>query len=170
MQQVEQQNGLRPGELDQWLASVEIPYEFFKRQIESQILWGKYVATRLRPRVIVSEEDITAEMNQQRASRGNPEYLISRIEQLRGWVVSLERWPRRVAALLLGVVTALAFPPLYILPLLIPGFVGLAWLIEGSSPSGRSQRTKLKNIVSTMHETIFWMTPNLPHSEKPSHV
>ena len=41
MQQVEQQNGLRPGELDQWLASVEIPYDFFKRQIESQILWGK---------------------------------------------------------------------------------------------------------------------------------
>ena len=80
MQQVEQQNGLLPGELDQWLASVEIPYEFFKRQIESQILWGKYVATRLRPRVIVSEEDITAEMNQQQASRGNPEYLISRID------------------------------------------------------------------------------------------
>ena len=60
MQQVEQQNGLRPGELDQWLASVEIPYDFFARQIESQILWGKYVTTRLRPRVTISEEDITA--------------------------------------------------------------------------------------------------------------
>ena len=82
--------------------------------------------------------------------------MISRIEQLRGWVVSLERWPRRVAALLLGVVTALAFPPLYILPLLIPGFVGLAWLIEGSSPSGRLQRTKLTKNASRSAFAVGW--------------
>ena len=82
--------------------------------------------------------------------------MISRIEQLRGWVVSLERWPRRVAALLLGVVTALALPPLYILPFLIPGFVGLAWLIEGSSSTGRLQRTKLTKNASRSAFAVGW--------------
>ena len=82
--------------------------------------------------------------------------MISRIEQLRAWVVSLERWPRRFAALLMGVVTALALPPLYILPLLIPGFVGFAWLIEGSVPSGRLRHAKLTKKAARSAFAVGW--------------
>ena len=58
--------------------------------------------------------------------------LIVKLEQLRGRVMSLKGWSRRCFAILLGIVTALALPPLYAWPLLVPGFVGFIWLIEGS--------------------------------------
>lgn len=46
-------------------------------------------------------------------------------------------WRRRIAAVILGSLAALALPPVYALPLLIPAFTGLMWLI-GSSRSARS--------------------------------
>ena len=48
----------------------------------------------------------------------------------------LTGWQRIAAAGGLGVLGASALPPLYLLPLLIPAFTGLVWLVE-SSPSPR---------------------------------
>ena len=59
--------------------------------------------------------------------------LIARLEQLRVRVMTLNGWSRRCLAMLFGVVTALALPPLHFWPFLVPGFVGFVWLIEGSS-------------------------------------
>jgi apolipoprotein N-acyltransferase len=47
----------------------------------------------------------------------------------------LDGWPRRLAALLLGLLAALALPPLYLLPLLIIGLTGLVWLIDARRPA-----------------------------------
>jgi len=77
---VEQQNGLDPGQLERYLASVGIPRIFFERQIRAEIMWGKFVASRLRPQVIVSEEDVEEELRRLEESRGKLEYLISQID------------------------------------------------------------------------------------------
>ena len=73
--------------------------------------------------------------------------MVSRFEQLREQVISLEGWPRSSLALLLGSIAALALPPLHIWPILVPSFVGLCWLIEGSSLTKRSQ-PKTSKVVS----------------------
>ena len=54
-----------------------------------------------------------------------------RLTRLAGW--------RRMAVLgALGVMAALALPPLYLLPLLIPAFSGLLWVLEDDPASGRA--------------------------------
>ena len=77
---VEQQNGLRPGQLDGWLSSLGIPRIYFERQIRAQILWAKFIASRLRPQVVVSEEDVEEELARLEINRGKPEYLLSQID------------------------------------------------------------------------------------------
>ncbi|MEE2746056.1 MAG: apolipoprotein N-acyltransferase [Pseudomonadota bacterium] len=52
-------------------------------------------------------------------------------------------WNRLIFALFLGAISALSFPPLFFLPLLIPGFVGLLWLIGGSSANSRQGGLKV---------------------------
>lgn len=48
-------------------------------------------------------------------------------------LVGLSGWRRWAAALVLGVLAAQALPPAFLLPLLVPAFVGLMWLVEESS-------------------------------------
>lgn len=47
-------------------------------------------------------------------------------------IIALPGWRRYLLALLLGVTAAGALPPVYMVPLLVPAFVGLVWLIDGS--------------------------------------
>ena len=61
-ERVELQNGLAPGQLEKGLASMGVPRIFFERQLRAEILWGKFVASRLRPQVVVTEEDIEEEL------------------------------------------------------------------------------------------------------------
>lgn len=44
----------------------------------------------------------------------------------------LTGWRRALVAVLLGVGTALAFAPFFLLPLLVVGFTGLVWLLDGA--------------------------------------
>ncbi len=48
----------------------------------------------------------------------------------------ISKWRARFLAAGLGILSAAAFPPVYIVVLLIPAFVGWLWLIEGA-PNGR---------------------------------
>ena len=80
LEMFEQQNGLSLGQLNEWLASIGIPRIFLERQIQAQILWGKFIVTRLRPQVVISEEDVEDEVARLQANRGRPEYLISQID------------------------------------------------------------------------------------------
>ena len=56
--------------------------------------------------------------------RGRLRSLKQRLQILKGW--------RRTGVLGgLGILAALALPPLYLLPLLVPAFTGLLWRVEG---------------------------------------
>jgi len=60
-----------------------------------------------------------------RAAAAPPPRLAARLAALRGW--------RRFGlALALGLLSATAFAPLWLLPALVPAFVGLLWLLQGA--------------------------------------
>ena len=82
--------------------------------------------------------------------------LIARLEQLRGQVMSFKGWSRRCLAMLLGVVAALALPPLHIWPLLVPGFVGFVWLIEGSFKTKQYPKTRITLSASWLAFSAGW--------------
>lgn len=44
----------------------------------------------------------------------------------------LRGWRRVLLAMVLGALAALALPPLYVIPILIPAFTGLVWMIDGA--------------------------------------
>ena len=77
---VEQQNGIRKGQLNSWLADIGLPAVFFEDQIKAQLLWAKLIATSLRPQVGVSEEEVEHELARLEENRGLPEYLVSQID------------------------------------------------------------------------------------------
>lgn len=77
---VERQNGIIPGQLDKWLASIGLPMVIFEDQIRAQLLWGKVLSTGLRPQVNVKEEEVERELARLQADRGKPEYLVSQID------------------------------------------------------------------------------------------
>src|SRR5690606_9368423 len=63
-----------------------------------------------------------------------PGGLAGKAAGLGGWAESLRRlagWRQLGLAALLGALAAGALPPLYLVPLLVPAFVGLVWLLEG---------------------------------------
>ncbi len=51
---------------------------------------------------------------------------------LKGRVGDLSGWRRPVSAAGLGVLATAALPPLHLLVLLVPAFVGLLWLLDGA--------------------------------------
>ncbi|NQV82967.1 MAG: apolipoprotein N-acyltransferase [Rhodospirillales bacterium] len=63
---------------------------------------------------------------------------VGRAQTLRLWLARRKGWRRWVVLGALGVMAALALPPLYLLPLLIPAFSGLLWAVEDSPGTGRA--------------------------------
>jgi apolipoprotein N-acyltransferase len=55
--------------------------------------------------------------------------------------LSLSRQRRTALAVLLGALSALALPPWQIVPLVIPAFTGLLWLLDAAAQSARPRRT-----------------------------
>lgn len=53
---------------------------------------------------------------------------------------SLTGWRRALAGVALGAVSALALPPFHLVPVLVPAFVGLVWMLEGSATGQRRIR------------------------------
>lgn len=58
------------------------------------------------------------------------------MQAIRGRLAGLTGWRRPAVLGGLGVMAALALPPLYLLPLLLPAFTGLLWAIEDGSGAG----------------------------------
>ena len=50
----------------------------------------------------------------------------------KAFVVALNGRRRRMLAFALGILAVLALPPVHLVPILVPAFVGLAWLIDGA--------------------------------------
>ncbi len=65
-------------------------------------------------------------------------WLFRTLARLRLALIGLKaRW-RALIALLLGASAALALPPLYAIPILVPAFTGLTWLIDRRAASSRA--------------------------------
>jgi len=60
--------------------------------------------------------------------------------RLAAQVRALSGWRRVLCAALLGGLAALALPPFHFIPLLIPAFTGLVWLLEGTASAPRVRR------------------------------
>jgi len=77
--QIEENNGVNPGELPAYLSRLGIAMSTVQSQVEAQIAWGKFVNQRIRPTIDISEEEIDEEMARIEANSGRPEYLVSQI-------------------------------------------------------------------------------------------
>lgn len=77
---IEQQNNLPVGGLDDFLRERGIPKAALSAQIRSQLVWTKFINQRLRPTIIVSEEDINEELARIEANAGKPEYRLAEID------------------------------------------------------------------------------------------
>ncbi len=61
-----------------------------------------------------------------------------RLTAVRAWLAGLTGWRRPAVLGGLGVMAALALPPLYLLPLLFLAFTGLLWTLEDGSSAGNA--------------------------------
>jgi len=83
-----------------------------------------------------AEMKVAHQVDRSDATRENWFAIVS-LSRLANELRALVGWRRRLAAVILGSLAALALPPFYALPFLVPAFTGLMWLID-SSPSTRS--------------------------------
>ncbi|MFQ5971436.1 MAG: apolipoprotein N-acyltransferase [Alphaproteobacteria bacterium] len=72
-----------------------------------------------------------------RKGPGRLSWLIDVATRLADRGAAVAGWRRCLAAVVMGAVAATALPPWHVVPLLVPAFVGLVWLMDGS----RSART-----------------------------
>jgi peptidyl-prolyl cis-trans isomerase SurA len=79
MAQVEQQNGMPRGGLENMLQRAGVRMLTLIDQLEAEIAWGKTVSQRYRNTVRVTEEEIDEVLAQMEASKGKPEYLVAEI-------------------------------------------------------------------------------------------
>ena len=56
-----------------------------------------------------------------------------RLTRLSRALAGLSGWRRHAVAALCGVLLTAGLPPLYLVPLLVPAFAGLLWLLDGAS-------------------------------------
>ena len=77
--QIAAQNNFKPQQFLGMLKKGGIDVSTMRRQIESQLAWGKVVQARLRPRVVISERDIDDALERIKAKIGTTEYLAAEI-------------------------------------------------------------------------------------------
>jgi peptidyl-prolyl cis-trans isomerase SurA len=73
------QNNIPPEQFKKILKSQGVNLETLYDQIRSQIIWGKIVQRRIRPKVEVMETDIDAELNQLKRNIGQTQYRLGEI-------------------------------------------------------------------------------------------
>ncbi len=59
--------------------------------------------------------------------------MISVFESWRNQALTTSGWRRAALIFLLGICSVLALPPIHFIPALVPAFVGLIWLLDGST-------------------------------------
>ena len=76
---VAEQNHIPAGEFDHFLAAHGVPVSTLTNQIRAGLSWNKLVQRKLRPQVMISDEEIDAVLDRIRANSGKPEYLTAEI-------------------------------------------------------------------------------------------
>ena len=79
MRLIEQQNGLAVGGLDAFLRANQIDKSVLAEQLRSQIGWRNLIMTRIRPTIIVGDDEIDAVIERMRTSAGQRESFIFEI-------------------------------------------------------------------------------------------
>ena len=65
---IEKQNSVPPGQFDTFIADKHIPKKELLNQLQSQVLWSKLINYTIRPKVVVSQDDIDEEVKHLKAS------------------------------------------------------------------------------------------------------
>lgn len=73
------QNNFEAAQFEEMLTRGGINLATMRAQIKAQIAWSKVIQTKLKPKVIVSDNDIDARMEQIASGKGKSEYLVSEI-------------------------------------------------------------------------------------------
>ncbi|MDH5722663.1 MAG: SurA N-terminal domain-containing protein [Alphaproteobacteria bacterium] len=76
---IAQQNKMSPDQFEKMLRQGGIDVGTLRRQIHAQIAWSKVVQKRLRPRVVVSDQDIDSALERMRSKIGTKEFLAAEI-------------------------------------------------------------------------------------------
>jgi apolipoprotein N-acyltransferase len=63
--------------------------------------------------------------------------MISIFEVWRNQALMIRGWRRALLVLFLGFLSVLALPPIHFIPALVPAFVGLVWLLDGSASKAK---------------------------------
>jgi apolipoprotein N-acyltransferase len=106
---------------------------------------------------------------------GEPKTLYG-LDRLRVGLAQLRGWRRIVTGMLLGALAVLALPPFYIVPVLIPAFTGLAWLLESDGRARSAFATGwwfglgyfvaglywVANALLTKPDEFGWLAPVAP--------
>ena len=76
---IAQQNKIEPDKFEQMIKSSGINIKTMRDQIRAQILWQKVVQAKLRPQVMVSQNDIQNRIDMLERNIGKSQYLVSEI-------------------------------------------------------------------------------------------
>ncbi len=76
---LEQQNGMRPGEINTLLERNGIDIETMLAQVRANITWNLLIEQRILPRITVSDDEVAAVQERLEANKGKTEYLLSEI-------------------------------------------------------------------------------------------
>ena len=84
--------------------------------------------------------------------------MINKFETWRNNASTLRGWRRVIFLFSLGGVSVLALPPVYFVPVLIPSFVGLVWLLDGPHVSEKKDYSnKIEHyFVDSSFATGWW--------------
>ncbi len=76
---MERQNNIPAGELDNLLRQSNVPKEALRAQSRANLAWYRLIDLRLRPRVVVSDEEIDEILQRIEARQGQTEYRLGEI-------------------------------------------------------------------------------------------
>jgi peptidyl-prolyl cis-trans isomerase SurA len=76
---VERQNNMPPGGLDQFLRAHGLSHDTMEQQIRAAIAWGKVVSQLYRGRLTVGNDEIEEMLERLRERQGQPEYRLAEI-------------------------------------------------------------------------------------------
>jgi len=76
---VEQNNNMRPGELEIFLEQRGIPKSAIEAQLTAEIAWGQLLTQQIVPRIQITEQQVKSEIERWRTLEGQTEYHIAEI-------------------------------------------------------------------------------------------
>lgn len=76
---IEQQNRMRPGQIDAFLRNAGLDRSVLGSQIRAQLIWQKVINRRLRSQLEVGADEIDEQISRLKSSQGATEYLLAEI-------------------------------------------------------------------------------------------